>query len=308
MLNFFHMNTGGTQMEPTRALIIDDDKDTANLFKAILGLVGFECTALYSAKTAFAYLANCIPDLILLDLRLGLEVDGNDILYQIRSNPRFDKTRVIVITAYPGMLDQIENLADLVLLKPVEIEDLTTLSSRLTQMHPKTYLFRDPVSNLYSLNFFLSRLEHISERAKRNPDLLFAAAAIEFRVDVVGDDPLSDEDSIQLLRQLSATLNKNFRPTDTFGHLEGLRVLALYEDLKKAEDILIIMERLHKDLTLTMEINGRLLRVSPLIGAVLNHPSLQDPETIVKTAVQTLEQVLQTKEKYFSLANPLSEP
>jgi hypothetical protein len=154
----------------------------------------------------------------------------------------------------------------------------------------------------------MSRLEHISERAKRNPDLLFATAAIEFRVDVAGDDPLSDEDSIQLLRQLSATLNKNFRPTDTFGHLEGVRVLALYEDLKKAEDILIIMERLHKDLTLTMEINGRLLRVSPLIGAVLNHPSLQDPETIVKTAVQALDQVLQTKDKYFSLANPLSEP
>lgn len=295
-------------MEPTHALIIDDDKDTANLFKAILGLVGFECTALYSAKTAFAYLANCVPDLILLDLRLGLELDGKDILYQIRSNPRFDETRVIVITAYPGMLDQIENLADLVLLKPVEIEDLTTLSSRLSQMHPKTYLFRDPVSNLYSLNFFMTRLEHISERAKRNPDLIYAVAAIEFQVDIAETDPLSDEDSIQLLKQLSAKLNKNFRPTDTFGHLEGLRVLALYEDLKKAEDISIIIERLHKDLTLAMEIKGRILHISPSIGAVLNHPSFLDPEIIVRTAVQTLEQVLKTKDQYYSLANPPSEP
>jgi DNA-binding response OmpR family regulator len=293
-------------VEPTHALIVDDDKDTANLFKAILGLVGFECTALYSAKMAFAYLANCVPELILLDLRLGLELDGKDILYQIRSNPRFDKTRVIVITAYPGMLDQIENLADLVLLKPVEFEDLTTLSSRLTQMQPKTYLFRDPVSDLYSLNFFMTRLEHISERGKRNPDLIYAVAAIEFQVNIGESDRLSDEDSIQLLKQLSARLNKNFRPTDTFGHLEGLRVLALYEDLKKADDISIIIERLHKDHALAVEIKGRSLQVSPAIGAVLNHPALQDPEIMVKTAVQTLDQVLKTKDQYFSLANPAS--
>jgi PleD family two-component response regulator len=290
-------------MEPTHALIIDDDKDTANLFKAILGLVGFECTALYSAKMALAYLATCDPDIVLLDLRLGLELDGKDILYQIRSNPRFDKTRVIVITAYPGMLDQVETLADLVLLKPVELEDLTTLSTRLTQMQPKTKLFRDPVSDLYNLNFFMTRLEHILERAKRNPELLFAIMAIQFQVGMDGAEQLSDDDSIQILKQLSAVLNKNFRPTDTFGHLEGLRVIALYEDLKKPKDIETIIERLHQDFTLTMDVRGRLVNISPSIGAVLNHPSLQDPETIVKTAVHTLDQVCQMKDIYFLLAD-----
>jgi GGDEF domain-containing protein len=133
----------------------------------------------------------------------------------------------------------------------------------------------------------MTRLEHISERAKRNPDLIYAVAAIEFQVNIGESDRLSDEDSIQLLKQLSARLNKNFRPTDTFGHLEGLRVLALYENLKKADDISIIIERLHKDHALALEIKGRLLQVSPSIGAVLNNPAFQDPEDIIKTAVQT---------------------
>jgi len=291
-------------METTQALIIDDDKDTANLFRTILGLVGFECNAVYSAKTALAYLATKDPDIVLLDLRLGLELDGRDILYQIRSNPRFDKTRVIVITAYPGMLEQVDNLADLILLKPVEIEDLTTLASRLTQMRPKSYLFRDPVSNLYSINFFMTRLEHAYERAKRCPEFLFATVAIQFLVDLQGEEQLQEEESDQLLKQIAENLNKDFRPTDSFGYLEGLRVVALYEDFKKPEDIYIVIQRLHKDLTLDIETKGHLRHVTPGIGAVLNDPRFQYPDDILKTAINALDRVCQMAGEYFLVADP----
>jgi PleD family two-component response regulator len=291
-------------MEPTLALIIDDDKDTANLFRTILELVGFECQAAYSAKSALAYLAGKDPDIVLLDLRLGLELDGKDILYQIRSNPRLDKTRVIVITAYPGMLEQVDSLADLMMVKPVEIEDLTTLASRLTQTRPKSYLFRDPVSGLYTLNFFMTRLEHTFERARRKPELLFGMLAIEFTVSSEENEQLQEEDSEKILKQVAEILNRDFRPTDTFGYIEGLRVAALYEDFKKPEDIHTVIQRLHNDLTLAVEARGCLWRVTPIIGAVLNNPRFQSPDEILKAAVNTLERACELTGEFYLIADP----
>jgi DNA-binding response OmpR family regulator len=291
-------------MEKTLALIIDDDKDTADLFRTILELVGFECQVAYSAKTALAFLAVKDPDIVLLDLRLGLELDGKDILYQIRSNPRLDQTRVIVITAYPGMLEQVDSLADLILLKPVEFEDLTTLASRLTQMRPKSHLFRDPVSRLYTLSFFMTRLEHAYERSRRRSELLFGTLAIEFRVIPQDDVQLQEEDSEQILKQIVEILNRDFRPTDTFAHIAGLRVAALYEDFKSPEDIHTVIQRLHNELTLEVEARGHRWQVTPLIGAVLNHPNFQNPDEILKTAIDTLELARQLTGGFSLVANP----
>src|SRR5512135_3619415 len=99
-------------MNILQVLIIEDDRDTAGFFKTVLELVGFECEVIHSAKEALDHLAFNAPDLILLDIRLGIEISGEDILYQIRSNPRFDKTRVVVTTAYPWLAEPITNLAD----------------------------------------------------------------------------------------------------------------------------------------------------------------------------------------------------
>jgi GGDEF domain-containing protein len=212
--------------------------------------------------------------------------------------------RVIVITSYPGMLEQVDSLADLIMLKPVEIEDLTTLVSRLTQTRPKSYLFRDPASNLYTINFFMTRLEHAFARSKRNPEILFGAMAIQFRVKLQEDEQLYDEDCEQILKQIAIILNKDFRPTDTFGHLEGLRLAALYEDFKKPEDIFKVIHRLHQDLTLEIEIMERLWQVTPVIGAVLIHPRFQSPDEILKAAVNALEHAWQLTGEYYYVAEP----
>jgi len=291
-------------MDIVHALIIDDDKDTANLFRMVLRMVGFECEAAYSAKAAFAYLASKVPDIVLLDLRLGLELDGTDILYQIRSNPRFAKTRVIVITSFPRMLDEIENVADLTLLKPVEIEDLTTLASRLTQIQPKSFLYRNPATNLYSLNFFMTRLEHAYERSKRRPEFLFAVMAIRFIFDLQGEGQLQEEESEWLLMHIARILNKDFRPTDTFGYLNNQRAVALYEDFKDPGDIYIVIRRLRDDLSVDIESSGKSWHCTPIIGAVLNDSRFNSAEAILKAATDALEQVSIATGDYFRVADP----
>lgn len=293
-------------MENAHVLIIDDDKDTADLFSTILNLVGFECEAVYSAKTAFAYLATREPDIILLDMRLGLELDGKDILYQIRSNPRFDKTRVIVVTAFPRMLENVDSVADLILLKPIEIKDLTTLASRLTQIRPKSYLFRDPTTNLYSLNFFMTRLEHAYERGKRHSEFLFAVMVIECNFDLAEGEKVEEKDSEQLLVQFAEILNRDFRPTDTFGYLNGHRVVALYEDFKKPQDIYVVIQRLNRDLSLDVDVGGKPCHCTPRIGAVLSNARFQSADEMLKVAIGALDEATHQEGEFYSLADPFN--
>jgi len=124
----------------------------------VLELVGFECEIILSAKEALSTLSSARrPDPA--DIRLGVEISGEDILYQIRSNPRFDKTRVVITTAYPRLAEPITNLADLVLVKPIEIDQLKNLMQRLGSLDFKSkfQMYRDPVTELFNEEFFLTR-------------------------------------------------------------------------------------------------------------------------------------------------------
>ena len=107
-------------MEKLQVLIIDDDREIAEFFSTVLTLEDMSCDIVLSAKDALKHLAASVPDLVLLDMRLGQEIGGEDILYQIRSNPRYDHTRVVVITAYPAIAEMVTNVADMILIKPVE--------------------------------------------------------------------------------------------------------------------------------------------------------------------------------------------
>jgi len=286
------------------ALIIDDDRDTADLFSMVLGMVGFKCDVVYSAKSALATLATQTPQIILLDMRLGLEISGTDILYQIRSNPRLDETRVIVITAYPHLAAPIHDLADLVLLKPVEIEHLRTLATRLTQSQARPNSFREPLSNLYYYNFFLNRLEHAFERTHRRPDFMFVVMVIEPQIFRTDKHALLDEEHEQLMKGASEYLQAGFRPTDTFGRLDRERIVALYEDLKQLADVDTIIQRLRQGLTRSFEVGRRIFRISPLIGAALMHPNYSQPEELVQAAQAALDDARARPATGSSLAEP----
>jgi diguanylate cyclase (GGDEF)-like protein len=275
-----------------QVLIIDDDKDTANFFRLVLELVGFECEIVNSAKHALARLAASQPDLILLDMRLGLEIGGEDILYQIRSNPRLDRTRVIIITAYPTMAEPVSNLADLILLKPVDVEQLRTLTSRLMLRNTgtKRIEFRDPVTDLYNREFFVTRIEHAFERFRRFKDFMFALLVYEIQASPVSADAPALEDYDPLLRFVSERLRRCFRPTDTIARLSGEQFASLHEDLKQPGDIHILQKRLRERLTDPYEIDNHQYSLHFSTGAVLNSPKFATSQEMLERAVQAMTQ------------------
>src|SRR5512135_3195465 len=122
-------------MDQPLALIIDDNQDICSFFTTVLGMQGFSCMIANTAKAALYRLAVNQPDLVLLDMRLRSEIGGDDILYQIRSNPRLEKAQVIVTTAFPDLVEPVKHLADLVLYKPISVDQIRDLASRVVGFH-----------------------------------------------------------------------------------------------------------------------------------------------------------------------------
>ncbi len=280
--------------EKLHVLIIDDDKDTANFFSMVLGLVGFDCDIVNSAKQALARIAVSQPDMILLDMRLGLEIGGEDILYQIRSNPRLDETRVIVITAYPAMAEPITNLADLILLKPVDVDQLKALASRLAVLgdHTRRYHFRDPVTDLFTREFFLTRMELAYERARRRSDFMFAILVFSFTMQEPAGGKLAEADQDALLRLAASRMRKNYRPTDTIARLDGEQFATIHEDLKTPDDLRVLVQRLREGLSEPFKLGDSQYHMQLAVGAAIYEPKYEKPVELLEAARQAWEQAV----------------
>jgi diguanylate cyclase (GGDEF)-like protein len=277
-------------MNMLQVLIVEDDKDTAGFFKTVLELVGFECEINLSAKEALDTLSVCAPDLILLDIRLGVEISGEDILYQIRSNPRFDKTRVVIITGYPRLAEPIANLADLVLVKPIEIDQLKNLMQRLGSLDFKSkfQIYRDPVTELFNEEFFLTRLELAFERAKRRADFHFGVIAIEVHLEPQAEEQAGPDTTLAILREIAGRLKKFVRPTDTVARLAGWKFATLHEDLNEPEEIQFIVKRLSEKLSRPYEIDGKTYAVQIDLMPVVHSPQYRHPLDILAAAHKAL--------------------
>lgn len=277
-------------MKTLEVLIIEDDKDTAGFFKTVLELVGFQCEIISTAREALARLAVSAPDLILLDIRLGVEIGGEDILYQIRSNPRFDKTRVVITTAYPRLAEPITDLADLTLLKPVEINQLKTLMQRLGDLDFKSkfQLFRDPVTELFNEEFFLTRLELAFERANRRAEFHFAVIVLEFQMPLGKDEKVNPDAIVGVLREIALRLKSFVRPTDAVARISGWKFATLHEDLKQPEDIQVITKRLSEKLSHPYAIDGESFDVKFKLGVVMHGPTYREPNEILKAAEKAM--------------------
>lgn len=123
-------------MSNLKALIIEDEADLAEIYTKALQREGFETETINDGKKAIERLASISPNVILLDLHLP-QISGVAILEAIRADERLKKIPVIVTTADERQAEELVNRADLVLLKPVSLNQLRELASRMANSNIK---------------------------------------------------------------------------------------------------------------------------------------------------------------------------
>jgi DNA-binding NtrC family response regulator len=120
---------------PRKILIIDDEKNTVDMIRALLELEGYQVISFLSGKEGLKFLeserqkgseSETPVDLILLDVMLGNE-DGRDICRRIKEDESLKFIPVIILTVRSSLEDKIQSLnlgADDYLTKPFINEEI----------------------------------------------------------------------------------------------------------------------------------------------------------------------------------------
>jgi CheY-like chemotaxis protein len=116
-------------------LIIDDQSQLLSLMRRILEDEQYQVSILQNGKDGFSHMKTLLPDLLILDLKLG-DVSGQDVLKLLKMDPITAEIPVIVYTAAVLEAEEVArtiadnpNLYQRVYLihKPFELDDLLTL-------------------------------------------------------------------------------------------------------------------------------------------------------------------------------------
>jgi CheY-like chemotaxis protein len=109
-----------------RAIVVDDDEDTAELIATILRQHGVQVRTASTARPALALLDEWLPDLVVCDIGLP-DMDGYEFVRRARAHPRARALCALAITGYVRREDRQRALDagfDAHLAKPVHPDDL----------------------------------------------------------------------------------------------------------------------------------------------------------------------------------------
>lgn len=235
-------------MDKPFALIIEDDRDIAALFRHVLDIAGYQTEVVMHGGEAVERLQSLLPDIVLLDLSLP-GVPGSVILEDMRADERLKEVPVVVVTAHSHIADNLPVEPDLVLLKPVNLDQLSNLVQRLR--HPPKSMREAPwdtTTHLYNRDFFTVRLTYSLERAKQMGTSRFGIVLVDLYPFGPLARKLGPQDLDLFLREIAAHLKRTLRPTDTISRYDAGLFLVLIEDVPDDATPARIASRLERDL------------------------------------------------------------
>jgi PAS domain S-box-containing protein len=118
-----------------RVLVVDDNRDAANLLAEALGAAGYVTRTAYDAATALEAARSFQPAVALLDLGLPV-MDGYELARQIRQTPEAGGIRLVAVTGYgqAAHRDQAREAGfDDHLVKPIDVAAVPGLLQRLVR-------------------------------------------------------------------------------------------------------------------------------------------------------------------------------
>ena len=124
----------------SNVLVIDDDKETRNMFSTVLTDVGYLVEAVENGKQAIKICKKGPFDVALIDIELP-DIKGVDLLKTLRQiQPKMVK---IIITGHPSIENAVKSVnekADGYLLKPVNMEEMLEMIKKILAERTNEYV------------------------------------------------------------------------------------------------------------------------------------------------------------------------
>lgn len=129
------MAMSGAAERPT-ILVVEDESAMRKMLQEHLGTLGYRVLTAASAEAALEILDGSAPDLILTDVHMGA-VSGIELCQRVKSDPRFQLTPVILLTAVSDLDARVAGLAagaDDFFAKPFDFLELRTRVAALLRV------------------------------------------------------------------------------------------------------------------------------------------------------------------------------
>ncbi|GAB6061423.1 response regulator transcription factor [Deferrisoma palaeochoriense] len=215
----------------TRVLVIDDDPALVRFVELFLEPEGFQVDGALSGAEGVERAKEHPPDAILLDLMLP-DMDGWEVLRELKAQPQTAGVPVVVVTARSGGEDRMRSLelgADDLVAKPFDIRELqariASAVSRvrqqalLTEAEKIKTLRRVVASVSHEVNNPLAAIlmcaEALERRHADNEDVLKKSRTIQSNV-------LRIRDILKKLERVRAVVSKPYVAGERILEIEGL--------------------------------------------------------------------------------------
>lgn len=230
-------------MEKPAALIIEDDRDIVALFRHVMDLAGYRTEIVLHGGVAVDYLSKSKPDIVLLDLGLP-GVSGVEILKMMHADERLKNVPVVVITAHSHLIETLPVKPQLVLIKPVNIEQLTNLVLRICPTEKSLdSLPWDVLTGVYNRSFFVARLAYALERVKQLQQNKFAVLYLDLGNSNKINFLFGAEYNKRAIKETAALLKTILRPTDTIARISESVFAILIEEVYNHDTPILVALR-----------------------------------------------------------------
>lgn len=129
------IKTAKPQAHTSRVLVVDDNKDAADMLVMMLQMFGHEVQAAYDGQTALETAVEYQPTFVLLDIGLP-DMNGYEVARRLRQQPETKRVLLIAMTGYGQDSDRQQSQEagfDYHLVKPVEPQKLQDLLETLAK-------------------------------------------------------------------------------------------------------------------------------------------------------------------------------
>ncbi len=153
--------------------------------------------------------------------------------------------------------------------------------------------FHDLLTGTANRTLLIDHLDHVNQRKKRKPDLLFALFFMDFDRFKQVNDTMGHQAGDLLLIEISRRLEEGLRSIDTIARFTGPETLAriagdefviLLEDFQANEDIDRVAERVLRLLSAPYLIFGKEVSLTASLGLVVPDQSYERVEDMIRDA------------------------
>jgi len=221
----------GTEYKPV-VLVVDDERDHADGIVEALGKLPVKALAVYTGEHAVEVLQNQAVDVVVTDLKLEGQVDGLDVLREVRH--RGASTEVILITAYAT----IENCKEAMrqgafdyLVKPLDIDQLRALVEQAARKAKAAHIRRAEAEDE---SFFFEGIRGVSPAMQGVFEVVRRVAPTNISVLIEGPSGTGKELLARAIHVNSLRRDKPFKPVNCAGLTETLLESELFGHVKGA--------------------------------------------------------------------------